>query len=250
LAKNSGSSNAYTATTNTNYHFAVGPPALKGALERFSGFFHSPLFAPSCTLRELSAVDSEHKKNHQNDIWRIFQLNKYLSRPGHVWSKFGTGSRETLERAARDLKRRGLLEEGTRTPKGATSLASRSLQSSRAASPALSESEADGGVIGRETRRRLVEWWSKEYCASRMHLAVIGQGKFYRDISHPLHHIEHLLKNLWTSSRIWSYLFLPQSVTGSKTPFPPSTNIPSARTSQECVLHCLPYHCSSNSIRH
>jgi insulysin len=50
---------------NTCYYFTVGPPALAGALERFAGFFHSPLFAPSCTARELLAVDSEHKKNQQ-----------------------------------------------------------------------------------------------------------------------------------------------------------------------------------------
>ncbi|KAI6045609.1 Metalloenzyme, LuxS/M16 peptidase-like protein [Pisolithus marmoratus] len=127
LSKNNGGSNAYTSSSNTNYHFRVSPPALPGALERFSGFFHSPLFAPSCTTRELNAVDSEHKKNHQADPWRIFQLNKTLSKAGHPWSKFGTGNRATLT------------------------------------------------AVGRETRRRLIEWWSKEYCASRMELCVIGR---------------------------------------------------------------------------
>jgi len=39
-----------------------------------------------------------------------------------------------------------------------------------------SETELDGGTVGRETRRRLVEWWRKEYCASRMRLCVIGKG--------------------------------------------------------------------------
>jgi insulysin len=53
---------------------------------------------------------------------------------------------------------------------------------SRIPSPALSiastasESDSDGGSVGRETRRRLVEWWTKEYCASRMRLCVIGKG--------------------------------------------------------------------------
>lgn len=40
--------------------------------------------------------------------------------------------------------------------------------------------DADGGLVGRETRRRLVEWWSKEYCASRMRLCIIGQGWHFR----------------------------------------------------------------------
>lgn len=161
--------------SNTNYYFNVATPALSEALARFAAFFHCPLFAPSCTSRELNAVDSEHKKNHQNDIWRIFQLSKHLSKPGHVWRKFGSGNRESLSQAAKDLKAKGKLEP-------ASSLAPSPIPS-RLSSPAPStassttDAEADGGAIGRETRRRLVEWWSKEYCAGRMHLCVYGKGK-------------------------------------------------------------------------
>jgi hypothetical protein len=39
-----------------------------------------------------------------------------------------------------------------------------------------SDEELDGGFVGRETRRRLVEWWEKEYCAGRMGLCVVGKG--------------------------------------------------------------------------
>lgn len=108
-------------------------------------------------------------------MWRIFQLNKHLTKPGHVWSKFGSGNRESLSKAAKELKDQGKLE-------GSTYLAvDPSPVSSGKASPALSnvsDSDADGGAIGRETRRRLVEWWTKEYCASRMRLAIIGKGTF------------------------------------------------------------------------
>ncbi|KAG5647302.1 hypothetical protein DXG03_000839 [Asterophora parasitica] len=188
LAKNNGASNAYTSTSNTNYYFSVATPSLSGALERFAAFFHSPLFAPSCTSRELNAVDSEHKKNHQSDLWRIFQLNKHLSKPGHVWSKFGSGSRDSLSKAASDLKAKGLLVENDASSRPTrlapqsrpTSLAPSPIPS-RTASPAPSiastnsEIEADGGAIGREVRRRLVEWWTKEYCASRMRLCIVGK---------------------------------------------------------------------------
>ncbi|KAL4067799.1 Metalloenzyme, LuxS/M16 peptidase-like protein [Scleroderma citrinum] len=183
LSKNNGGSNAYTSSSNTNYHFRVSPSALPGALERFSGFFHSPLFAPSCTTRELNAVDSEHKKNHQADPWRIFQLNKTLSKDGHPWSKFGTGNRVTLTAVGRELKVKGKLTAINLV--NGNGLAATTLEPSpvptRTPSPALSsssansESDADGGSIGRETRRRLMEWWSKEYCASRMKLCVIGR---------------------------------------------------------------------------
>ncbi|KAG6833674.1 hypothetical protein H0H87_002870 [Tephrocybe sp. NHM501043] len=187
LAKNNGSSNAYTSTSNTNYYFNVATPALSGALERFSGFFHSPLFAPSCTTRELNAVDSEHKKNHQTDMWRIFQLNKHLSKEGHPWNKFGSGNKDSLSKAAKILKAKGLLVEDESVSYSGS--VDPSPDPSRRASPApstnsaTSEPEADGGAVGRETRRRLVEWWSREYCASRMRLCVIGK-EHHRDIIH------------------------------------------------------------------
>ncbi|KAI0032813.1 Metalloenzyme, LuxS/M16 peptidase-like protein [Vararia minispora EC-137] len=181
LNRNSGHSNAFTATTNTNYYFSVAPNALSGALSRFAGFFHSPLFAPSCTTRELNAVDSENKKNQQNDLWRTYQVNKHLSKPGHVWSKFGSGNKESLTRVGKELKEKSRLESHSlRASLLGGSLAPSPI-SSRAASPAPSissvgsETDTDGGVVGRETRRRLVEWWSQEYCASRMRLAVIGK---------------------------------------------------------------------------
>lgn len=162
----------------------MSPTALSGAIKRFAGFFHSPLFAPSCTARELNAVDSEHKKNHQADPWRIFQLNKTLTKHGHPWNKFGTGNRDTLSAAGREAKAKGkLLTNGN--VKGhidVTGSAAFSPVSSRVPSPtpssgsASSEAEPDGGTVGRETRRRLLQWWTEEYCASRMNVCVIGRG--------------------------------------------------------------------------
>lgn len=157
---------------------------LTGALERFAAFFHSPLFSSSCTSRELNAVDSEHKKNHQSDMWRIFQLNKHLSQEGHVWRKFGSGNRESLSKAAKELKAKGHLSENVVVSSRTSSLAPSPIPS-RIASPApsvasnSSDVEADGGAIGRETRRRLLEWWTKEYCAGRMRLCVVGKGLYF-----------------------------------------------------------------------
>ncbi|KAH8824723.1 Metalloenzyme, LuxS/M16 peptidase-like protein [Flagelloscypha sp. PMI_526] len=146
LDKNNGDSNAYTSTSNTNYYFSVGSAALHGALSRFAAFFHCPLFTPSCTARELNAVNSENKKNLQVDSRRVFRLTKHLSKPGHAWRKFGTGNTETLLKAARE-------KVGQDSP----------------------EDSEDGGPAGQEARRRLIEWWKREYSASRMRLCVIGQ---------------------------------------------------------------------------
>jgi len=155
ITSHGGFSNAYTSTTETCYHFSVGPAHLHGAIERFAGFFHSPLFDPSCTLRELNAVDSEHRKNAQSDPSRIWQLFKDLSVPGHPFGKFGTGTVATLTQAARDLE---------------------SKKADNNALPVQKEGdEKDGGFVARETRRRLIEWWERHYCASIMRLAIIGR---------------------------------------------------------------------------
>ncbi|KAG2157510.1 Metalloenzyme, LuxS/M16 peptidase-like protein [Suillus clintonianus] len=210
LSKNNGHSNAYTAPANTNYFFRVATSGLPGALTRFSAFFHCPLFAPSCTTREMNAVDSEHSKNHQADPWRVFQLNKYLTKEGHPWSKFGSGNRETLSAAGRTFKVASKLN-GNGTKNGIHAAADESVPASpvssdgslassplpsRIPSPVpsntsvSSENEPDGGVIGRETRRRLVEWWNKEYCAGRMRLCVVGKE--------PLDELADMVSTLFT----------------------------------------------------
>ena len=96
MSEHSGSSNAFTCEEHTNYFFDVAPEFLYGALDRFAQFFISPLFDPSGTEREMKAVDSENKKNLNNDHWRLNQLEKHLSNPEHAYSKFGTGNLETL----------------------------------------------------------------------------------------------------------------------------------------------------------
>ncbi|KAJ5318143.1 hypothetical protein PENANT_c043G01376 [Penicillium antarcticum] len=138
LAAHSGSSNAYTAATETNYFFEVsatgdssppkssgestpaetngngnlvngsgleGKSPLYGALDRFAQFFVSPLFLESTLDRELQAVDSENKKNLQSDLWRLMQLNKSLSNPQHPYHHFSTGNLQTLKE---DPQKRGL----------------------------------------------------------------------------------------------------------------------------------------------
>lgn len=97
LSSNGGSSNAYTDMESTNYYFDVAADKLEGAIDRFAQFFISPLFQEDTTDRELQAVDSEHAKNLQSDVWREFQLAKSLARKDHPFSKFGSGNLLTLK---------------------------------------------------------------------------------------------------------------------------------------------------------
>ncbi|CAF0874976.1 unnamed protein product [Brachionus calyciflorus] len=92
-----GSTNAYTAGENTNYHFEIATDHFKEALDIFAQFFISPLFDNGSTDREINAVDSENQKNLQSDAWRLDQLEKATSRPDHPYSKFGTGNLNTLK---------------------------------------------------------------------------------------------------------------------------------------------------------
>lgn len=96
LNKHGGDSNAYTSKMNTNYYFQVNHDNLHGALDRFSGFFSCPLFDEDSTEKEINAVDSENKKNLQNDSRRLYQLSKSLTNRDHPNHKFSTGNLDTL----------------------------------------------------------------------------------------------------------------------------------------------------------
>lgn len=102
ISSHGGVTNAFTASDHTNYHFDIAPESLKDALDRFVQFFLCPQFTESATEREVCAVDSENSNNLQNDSWRIIQLERSLSKPGHDYGKFGTGSKKTLLEDARD----------------------------------------------------------------------------------------------------------------------------------------------------
>ena len=63
MSNNGGSNNAYTAFTETNYHFDVSNEGFEAGLDRFSRFFIAPLLKEDSTEREMKAVDSEYKQS-------------------------------------------------------------------------------------------------------------------------------------------------------------------------------------------
>lgn len=97
LNKNAGMYNAYTDLLETNYFFSSSNEGYEGGIERFAQFFIKPLFTESCTDRELNAVNSEHEKNINDDMWREFQLSRFLSKKDHPYNKFGTGNLKSLK---------------------------------------------------------------------------------------------------------------------------------------------------------
>lgn len=107
LSSNGGSSNAFTDTEDTVYYFdmiADDDSKLARGLDHFGSFFTSPLFTESATNRELNAIESEHAKNLQNDIFRLYQLEKARANSDHPYSKFYTGNKETLLEGSKKYK--------------------------------------------------------------------------------------------------------------------------------------------------
>lgn len=96
LSDHGGHSNAFTSFEHTNYYFEVNSDYLEGALDRFAQFFIDPLFSESCKDREIKAVDSENKKNLQDDYRRFSQLEKSTVNPSHPFNHFSTGNITTL----------------------------------------------------------------------------------------------------------------------------------------------------------
>ena len=96
ISNNGGSNNASTYNDHTKYYFDVGHPHLEGALERFSHFFKTPLFSESAVDREVNAVHSEYLSDLAVDYWRLKQVDCSTCDPGHDFSKFTIGNKESL----------------------------------------------------------------------------------------------------------------------------------------------------------
>lgn len=96
LSKHGGSSNAYTETEHTCYHFEVKREFLKDALKRFSRFFISPLVKAEAMEREVLAVDSEFNQALQSDSCRLQQLQCHTSTPDHPFNRFFWGNKKSL----------------------------------------------------------------------------------------------------------------------------------------------------------
>ncbi|XP_019456155.1 PREDICTED: insulin-degrading enzyme-like 1, peroxisomal [Lupinus angustifolius] len=97
ITEHGGSTNAFTASEQTNYYFDVNKDGFEEALDRFAQFFTKPLMPPDATMREIKAVDSENQKNLLSDGWRMHQLQKHISAEDHPFHKFSTGNWDTLE---------------------------------------------------------------------------------------------------------------------------------------------------------
>lgn len=96
ISQHGGSNNAWTGTENTTFFFDIRHDHFEEALDRFSEFFLTPLFNEEAVDKERQAVDSEYRLKIQDDVRRIYQVQKETVNPAHPFAKFSVGSAETL----------------------------------------------------------------------------------------------------------------------------------------------------------
>lgn len=97
IQSNGGASNAYTTSNHTCYYYSIKTEMLDKSLDIFSGFFSSPLLLKDQIEKEMNAVDSEHKKNLQTDLWREEVATHEMTTKKHPVKRFSTGCLETLK---------------------------------------------------------------------------------------------------------------------------------------------------------
>lgn len=96
VKKNGGYANAFTSHNHTFYHYNVSSTFLLRSLDKFGQFFIAPLMKKDSVDREKDAVDSEHRNNIHNDMWRLRDVLRHGCMKNHPFNKFGTGSRKSL----------------------------------------------------------------------------------------------------------------------------------------------------------
>lgn len=97
LAKNGGSSNAYTAEEVTVYYANLNAAGFEEGLDRFADFFRAPLLNETSIYPEVSAVVSEHSKNVQSPAWYCERVMLSTANPANPIQAFHTGDESTLQ---------------------------------------------------------------------------------------------------------------------------------------------------------
>ncbi len=97
VSSNNGETNAFTKFNATCYYYTINNESLNDSLDIFAHFFINPLLNPTDILKEKNAVNSEHDKNLNNDMWIYNHLIHTLCIDDI--NKFGTGNNNTLNNA-------------------------------------------------------------------------------------------------------------------------------------------------------
>ncbi|WP_243834646.1 insulinase family protein [Psychromonas algarum] len=96
MSQNGGYTNAYTAQESTVYGFEVNDSAFPEALNRLGDVMRAPLLDEKYAEKERHTVNAEHKTYFDNDMRKLYALQRYSLNPEHPIARFSTGDLTTL----------------------------------------------------------------------------------------------------------------------------------------------------------
>ncbi|WP_409440219.1 insulinase family protein [Psychromonas sp. GE-S-Ul-11] len=96
MSQNGGYTNAYTAQDVTVYGFEVNDSAFGEALDRLGDVMSEPLLDEQYAEKERHTVNAENETYVDNDMRKLYALQRYSLNPEHPMARFSTGNLETL----------------------------------------------------------------------------------------------------------------------------------------------------------
>lgn len=98
VSKSGGSTNAYTQELSTIYYLDIFTKNFEELLDIFINCIFNAELNKDYISKEINNVDAEHKKNINNDNWKLFNLEKILANQDNHYNGFYTGKKETLHK--------------------------------------------------------------------------------------------------------------------------------------------------------
>tara|TARA_R110001583_G_scaffold2382_8_gene17330 strand:- start:1999 stop:4875 length:2877 start_codon:yes stop_codon:yes gene_type:complete len=96
MSQNGGYTNAYTSQDATVYGFEVNDSAFGDALDRLGDVMRAPLLDEKYAQKERHTVNAENETYVDNDMRKLYALQRYSLNPEHPMARFSTGDLTTL----------------------------------------------------------------------------------------------------------------------------------------------------------
>lgn len=96
MSQNGGYTNAYTSQDATVYGFEVNDSAFGEALDRLGDVMRAPLLDEKYAEKERHTVNAENETYVDNDMRKLYALQRYSLNPEHPMARFSTGDLTTL----------------------------------------------------------------------------------------------------------------------------------------------------------
>lgn len=97
MGQHGGYTNAYTAQDTTVYGFEVNDNVFEEALDRMGDVMRAPLLDETYADKERHTVNAEQKTYFDNDMRKLYALQRYTLNPKHPSARFSTGNLDTLK---------------------------------------------------------------------------------------------------------------------------------------------------------